>query len=327
MSVLWCGGEDIDFPNGSAILVSTAAAYYRSGWARCGISPLSGTTYMKSNLFPGGAVTSCWLSFRAYMSTLVANGRYVGLGLGGTNKWLCLGSASSSGKLALIAFDATTPSELATESGTSLVNAQVNRFDIQLSNYGGSSTVNVYMNGVLLINYSGSTSITGVGGFDSVFSYQNSGGAVWVINEVIVATDDTRLWPGLVTLAITGVGTTDDWTGTITNINGTTISDLNPVYTNTNTKDEEANVTDPPGAVYAVQAIKISARAAKSVSSTPTKIALGYKNGANVAVGSDIALTGSYVNYEQIDSVDPTTGLAWVTGDIAGLQIDVRSKA
>jgi hypothetical protein len=58
MAILWVGGEDIDFPNGAAPVVSTTSTTFRSGWARCSVGPNSSSNLMKSTVFPGGAITS-----------------------------------------------------------------------------------------------------------------------------------------------------------------------------------------------------------------------------------------------------------------------------
>ena len=63
MSILWCGGEDIDFPNGNAVSVTNNSGFWsRSGYTRCSLSSSGGIS--KSTYFPGGPVTSAWITFR-----------------------------------------------------------------------------------------------------------------------------------------------------------------------------------------------------------------------------------------------------------------------
>jgi hypothetical protein len=77
-------------------------------------------------------------------------------------------STTSATKTALYKWDGTTLTQLTTESGTSLPSSGLGVIDMQISNYGVSSTVNVYVNGVLVIAYSGSTAIAGIANLDCV---------------------------------------------------------------------------------------------------------------------------------------------------------------
>ena len=56
MAVIWCGGEDIDFPNG-VIQVVTNSNYFRSGFARCGLNSNTGAYTL-----PFAGQTSFWVS-------------------------------------------------------------------------------------------------------------------------------------------------------------------------------------------------------------------------------------------------------------------------
>ena len=205
--------------------------------------------------------------------------------------------------------------------------ASLTRCDLQVVNYGTSSTLNLYVNGGLYCSYTGNSAITGVTTLDSV-GIVCPGGTRMAVSELIVASTDTRNYPGLVTLAVNGAGTTDQWTGTYTNINGISFSDANPVSTNTVGQDEQFTVTGLPGSNTAVAAVKISARMAAGSGGATDKVQLGYNSSGTVGFGSGASktLTGSYQTYEQLDTVNPVSGVAFTPADIAGpLQIDLRS--
>lgn len=325
MSVLWCGGEDIDFSLGAAITVSTTGAEFRSGYARCAVYTNNDGVISKSSIFPGGAVTSAWLTARMFRSNNSIDQKQIGLGRSGTNSGLFIGTDSaSSTKFAICKYDGTTTTQLANESGTSFSHADIMRLDMQVVNYGATATVNLYINGVLLVTYSGDVTVSGMTDFDSIYTSRVTYGTRF--SEIIVANEDTRAFPGLLTMALTGDGTTTDWTGTFSTINGTTISDANPNYTNTNNLDQEFDVTNLPTGTFAIKAIKLAMRAAKAAG-TPTQIALGYNEGGTVTVEGDIALTTAYATYEQLDLLNPRTSAAWDSSIINALQIDARSKA
>jgi len=321
MAILACYGEDIDFIAPASVSVGTSSGAYRSAYARCSLSCFSGTRTLP---FAGGAITSAWLSAYVSFNTGLSNRKWLGLvsSASGNNSGIWIGVGSSTSKLALFKFDGTTLTTLASEAGNSL--GGLSKIDVQLVNYGSSSLVNVFVNGALVIAYSGSTAISGVSNLDCVGmagdSTSNQG-----MSEIIVADEDTRSF-SLLTMAPTGAGTTDQWTGAVTTINGTSFSDANPNFTNTTGQDQQANITDPPTGIFGVKAVKIAARAAPSVGSTPTKIKLGYNSGGTVAVGVAQTLTNSFATYEQLDATNPVTGTAWSFSDLAALQVDIKSS-
>lgn len=337
MAVLWCGGEDIDFSlGGSTPVVSTVTTNFRSTFARCAVGPGTAVagTIIRSNPFPGGAVTSCWVSLRYIwtLSTAVANANLMfGLTAQGQTKGLYVGGSTANNTvLALSKYNGTTVTQLATEAGASLNNgtASVNRIDIQVINYGVSATVNVYVSGGLQISFTGDISETGLTGFDTLISISSSQGVTvygWLISEAMVADEDLRSWPGLQTLALTGAGTTDQWTGTYSDINGTTFSDAFPIYTNTSAQDEQFNVTDLVAGVYSIKAVRIAARSTRSSGSTPTKIAFGYNSGGTVAVGPAQTASTGYTTLEELDSLNPVTGLPFQQSQMNSLQLNARS--
>lgn len=330
MSILWVGGEDLDFLAAPAVSVSTSTSLFRTAYARCCVYESSMNNTAMSVPFPGGPLTSAWLSARITGQNNWGNSGYpairsIGLGRSGTANGLFIGTHASIGnKLALSKFNGTTTTQLATEGGTSIAPTTTYLLCVQVMNFGAAATVNVYLNGVLVITYTGDVTVSGMSDFDCVLLCRTDGGNLYT-SEIVVADEDPRGFPGVATLALTGAGATDAWTGVFSTINGTSISDTTPNYTATPDLDQQFNVSDPPAGLYTVKAVRIAARAAKNGS--PTKIALGYNSGGSVAVGADKALTNVYATYEQIDQVNPITGLAFTLAELTPLQVDVRSRA
>lgn len=347
--VLGCWGEDIDFqgPGGvtpnvqTTVSSGTYSECFRSAYARCAL--FNGTTgnMIKSNPMPGGPVTSCWLSFQgsiASESILLGNSNVqlsVGLGQSGTNSGLFIGTSfSKSGQYAICIYDGSNTTQLATEVGTS-ENGGLHRFDLELVNYGPSSTVNLYVDGILMIGYSGSTSISGVTGFDAVFIAGHSNGGLgqplaWMASEVIVANGDTRSFPGLVSLYLTGQGTTNEWNNNVySNINGVSLSESNPAYVDVSNQDQQYQTSSFPSGSFSVAARKITVMAAASSDSTPTHLTLGYNNGIvgfGSSPGSQLLTTG-YQPYEELDLVNPITGNPFTQAEVSALQLNIRSLA
>lgn len=325
MSILWCGGEDVDFPNGGfTITVGTSTSNYRTGYARCTV--LCNTAVARSNNFPGGAVTSCWFSCRMVSTS---NTSQINCGLtkdSSSQSGLYVGTGSVGGKLVLYKYDGTTKTALATDSGTSIVSGGgIYRIDMQVINYGVSATVNVYVNFILILTFTGDVTVTGVTSLSAAGIWGPSVG----MSEFIVSDLDTRSLQGLVTLALTGAGTVNAWTNpTFSNINGTTLSDASPTNSNTNGQDNQYNVTDLPAGAYDVKAVKTAIRAA--VSSTPavTKIKMGYDSGGTIGFGTGASKTPAtaYGTFEQLDAINPVTSSQWLQSQMNALQLTFRSE-
>lgn len=330
MSILWCGGEDIDFPIGGITLTPNTAntTRFRPTYSRCSLNNTSSTLAARSNAFPGGAVTSAWITFQQYNNGGGVNLKGIAFGLSGTQKSLGVGlSTASNTRLSLFKWDGTTRTQLAAESGNSIPSGTLVRIDMQVINYGATATVNVYVNGALVINFTGDVTLSGMTNFDCVTLLEDNTVSMYV-SEIIVSDLDTRSLQGLATLALTGAGTTNSWTNpTFTNINAAAFVDTTPTNSNTAAQDNEYNVTDLPTGTFSVLAVKETIRAAVSSTPTATQIKMGYKNGASIAFGTGATKTpaAAYGSLEQMDATDPTTGNAWLQADMNALQVDFQS--
>jgi len=333
MNIYFAGGEDISFPSFGSYNVSTTSGKFRSGWARCGLAAAPNTAIggAHTSIFGAGAQTSAWLSFHMVLdNTLNAPQMFVALGLSGTNNALGIGSdTSNSAKVALFKYDGTTRTQLAAETGTTWTVNGAFKVDMQVVSYGATATVNVYVNGVLTVTFSGDVTVSGMTNFDSVYLLPNPFNDVSpVYSEIFVTDADTRGFLGLQTEALTGAGTTNNFTNnTYTNINGISFSDANPTYTNTVAQDQEYTLTAPTPTSYSVSGVVITARMAASSGSTPTQIKLGYNSGGTKGFGTGAAktLTTGYQTYTQIDTVNPVTGVAFTQSELAALQLDLQS--
>jgi len=325
MAILWCGGEDIDFPNGSAVSITTTGTYFRSAYSRCAICANSEGTTSKSKPFSGGAVTSAWLSSQIYH---VSPGYDVtcgiGLGLSTLNSGLFFG-ATKGGYATIYKRNDVTETLLATSS--SLVfgaDTTVKKVDFHVSGYGATATVNVYIAGVLAVTYTGDVTVTGMTNFDSVYISRQHNLGIFQCSEIAVSSTDTRNMIGLKTLAPTADGTTTDWTGDYSAVDEITISDADVDYSDTNAQDQEFAISDLPAGTFTIPACKIAVRTTKSEDASIGNIALGWLSGT-VAVGSNQALTTAWATYEELDTVNPVTSNPWLQSEMNDLQINLRS--
>jgi hypothetical protein len=334
MQIYWAGGEDLDFPYIGNAGPNTGAGVIRSGWSREAITPAqNNSAFARSAPFNAGPQTSAWLTF--YWTTggqgMGASQMMIGFGQSSSGRGFGLSSDSTSTKITLARFDGTTRTQLAVETATSMPIASGHaRYDMQVTNFGVTATVNIYCNYALILNAVVDLTQAGMtSNFDcvTIFAYTTNNSAP-SYTEIVVADSDTRQIQGLQTLALTGSGTTNNWSNnTFSNINQTTMTDTTPTSVNTTAQDQQYNITDGLLAAYSVIGIVISARVAKTAASVPTQIKLGYNSGGSVAFGTGAAKTPGFgfAPVMQIDMVNPVTGVAFLQSEINALQLDLQS--
>ena len=326
MTILWAGGEDTDFPTNTFPL-NASAGNFRSGYARTAIQASTGSAgvYAKGVPFSGGAVTSAWITGRV-SSTAFSSGRPLfGLGLSGTDKALLVGIGSAANKVGIYRIDGATATAIATETSSSLQNSQINRIDMQVINYGASATVNVYVAGVLALTFTGNVATTGMTNFDSVFLGNPTAGTYYY-SEFIVADEDTRTM-NLVTLAPNAAGDANAWTGTYADVDETTISDADALYTDTVGQDAQIALSNLPAGYWACKAVKLAARCSKSSGAVAGSVGLGIKSGGTINSETPAAQATAWATRERLLLVNPVTGVAFTQTELDALQLNFRSAA
>lgn len=321
MAILHAIGEDLDFPTLATATVVTTAGRFRSGYARCAIQPTLSTAAVKSSVFPGGGVTSCWIAAQVFHNSITTARMVLGLGKLGTDAALYVATSSSSTtKLALYKSNGTTDTSLATESGSSFGASALHRIDMHVTSHGATASVDVYLNASLVITGTFDTTVTGLSDFDSVFLRAPASN----VSEIIVADEDTRSF-SLATLAPNGVGAVNAWTGTWADVDETTTNDADLLTTNTVALDSTLTLTDPPSGSFSVKAVRISARAQKASGATAGSVALGVVTNGSTDAGGDQALTTAWAAYERVMATNPVTSAAWSLTELTPLQINLRS--
>lgn len=322
-AVLWAGGEDIDFPNGSAC---NNGADFRTGYARYSIYPCNVGSHVTTNAFVGGAVTSLWISARvANFNVTSASVRHLGIGKFGTLNSLFLGASAASGtRYALFKYDGTTATQLAAEAGNSLINSMT-KIDMQIINYGTAATVNVYLNGSNspMITYTGDVTAGGNTSLDTVLLYRPGTSVFFSTSEIIVADSDTRRM-SLVTLAPNAAGDANTWTGAFSDVNETTINDATLISSTTAGDNFQANLTNLPAGSFAVQAVKVAARASKSTTGIAS-IAPGVKTNTTISVPAASPLSTAFQTVETLYNINPVTVAPWSMTEINSLQTNIQS--
>jgi len=320
-TVLWAGSEDMDFPVGASISMDTGT--YRAGYQRATMLVASNSSAY-SNPFPGGSVTSVWVSAQIVICCGTGE-RVFGLAKSGTSGSLVIGVDSNNpNKLGLYTFDGNNQTEIASETGNSISGNTMFKVDMQVINYGASATVNVYTKGssTPAITYTGNVAVGGATSLDQVvlFGYNN-----WVRqSEIIVANTDTR-GLSLVTLSPNAAGDTNQWTNTYTNVASVSINDAINVYDNTSGDLFEAKFNSLPSGSFSIPAVIVATRSAQSGTGGLTSLSVGVKTNGSVSSPAAVSLLPAFNLVSTLYSTNPVTTSAWTVSDINALQICLKS--
>jgi hypothetical protein len=325
------GAEDIDFQGPGSNPPSYAPGTIgssRSGWARSNTAALSfpAGSPSKSNPFTG--TLTGWLSFRCYA---YGNGMAVSFGRSGTNCGFGV-QTNGSNQTQLVKYNGSSVTVLATDttSGLTIGGGLFWPVWIDVQDFGSEATVLVYIQNTLVISGTFDLTQTGMTDyFDSVFGGGGGGGEMWC-SEIFATIEDPRSYPGLKTDLATATGTVSQWSGNVpANITLQTYSEAAPEYDSVNEQEQDYTLTAPPAGPLSVVARKRVAFATVSEGSPVSRFALGWRNGSHgVGYGSGAVKTpvaGVWATYEQIDNIDPTTGVAFAFGDMSGIQSAIEA--
>ena len=205
----------------------------------------------------------------------------------------------------------------------------IGQMDIYL-NYAVSGEVSLYWNGTRVAHYTGDVTTDSRTAVNQLMLESGSSNSLqydsW--SEIIVATTDTTAM-NLMSLSPVANGATTAWTGT--NIcssiwAATNYNDASYGSSNTNNQTQECTVTDTvPAGTYTVLGVGIGARALVGASG-PQHIEFVTRLSSTDYLSSDYAPTGVLSNCCQyFQTVNPATSSAWLTSDIPGIQLGLKS--
>jgi len=324
MSILWCGGEDIDFPLGAPVSTTVDTGYYTIALSRCAISRTLDTSgWCLSSVFTKEA--NPWVHVvRGGLQTCSSNVSLFAIIHSATGRGFRIGvSPTIAGKLTILSYDGTTITTLAAETGVSLASGK-QTLDLKISNYGSSGTVDLYCNGAIVATYTGNISITGVDGFDQVgiIGYVHPANYSAAFSQIIIADEDTRLMT-LKSLIPNADGDLNEWTGVYSNIDEETLSDADTVYTNIADETFLCNLSGMPTGNFICKGVKITSRATDGVGGLG--IQLGIKTNSTVSLGDSVTLDVIWQTYESLYQQNPVTFNRFTPTDIEALQFAVKS--
>ncbi len=333
MNVYFAGGEDVDF-----IVVGSSGwigADVRSGWARGSINFYAdGTTTWPpssyiSNPASFGARSSLWLHSQLDLGLpTTANCILAALAdSGGVGRILVRGTGTN-GQLKISTRNAAgTITDLVT--ATTNFAAMLQSFDLFV-NYSTSGQVQLYMNGALIADTGAGVNVTTDSATSLSYFYlsnhSSSQNTYW--SEVIVADSDTRS-AGLCLLNTSSAGNAQTWSGTASNVNQAQINDAYYISAASAGLIEEFTAAALPVGTFSVAGLAMSSRAMVGVSGPQHVEFVVRTGGADYTVGLWSPPVGAFANTQFNLPLNPATGLAWTTADLAaaGFNYGVESAA
>lgn len=329
MSFYFIGGEDLDFGKIGAVSVNTAStAARRTANARCAL--LVGSNGANTDGWQAAftaAQTSFWWTGRLYFGSLTgsgAGGNLIAFLDGTVRRLLILNDGSNHLRISK-QNAAGTLTTLATSSNTVVTSTQY-KVDVNVTSYGASATVDVYVDNVLWVTYTGDVttdSSTSLSGF--VIGYCGGAGqAFW--SEIFCGSDDTRT-QALITLPPAANGNTFAWSNSYASLDETTVDDADLCTSSAANDVAETTITSSGiTGTPAIKAVCVAARAQKG-GTGPQNIQMAVRTGGNDYFSSNIALPAAFNRVANIFATNPATSGVWAYTDLtaAGFNIGIKS--
>jgi hypothetical protein len=268
-----------------------------------------------------GNLSSFWVHFQdgTGITTTGANCNFVSLADSGGVGRLFLRGTGAAEQLKLSTRNAAgTYVDLVTSATGLWAPSVVFSFDMQVS-YSATGFVNLYINGVLVLTYSGNVTTDSATSLSYLYlaSPQVAGGNT--MSEVIVADSDTRAM-GLWLLNSSVAGNAQTFSGTGSNVNKSVINDLLYISAASAGLIEQFKTGGLalPGGTYTVATVKMSSRALVGTSG-PQNLEYVTRVGSTDYVGGSWGPpVGSFgndlANYMQ--PTNPATSAPWATSDL-----------
>lgn len=325
-NLYFVGGEDIDFTTIGGPTIETTS-FYRTAFARCSLHIASNAQFfLAHNAMNGGTGLSSWWFTARVSAQSNAGGPLVAFNDTSDRNRLYLNVNSSSNLLLFKKTIAGVATQLAT--GTVALNttlpAAPQKLDIQVSSYGAAGTVNVYIDGVLALTFTGDITTDAATVLNGFVLGASLSRAYW--SEVIVADTDTRSM-SLATLAPVANGNADTFdVGGVSNVSEVVNDDATVNASGTNGQIQQYTVEALPSGTFGVVAVAVSARAECGLTG-PVHLELGVRTGSSDFWSSNFNLTTAMAGYQNIWTTNPDTTANWTTADLANAGFNIGLKS
>jgi hypothetical protein len=327
-TILSACSEDISCIFQGTVSVDATSGHFDSSYARLSLKPTASAAAVpppnriQTNTF-SAASADFWVSATYFNTgaTAGSNAVWVEFSDAGTQRLLIRGTGTNQTyKLTKrTGGGSPTNTDLATATGTICAATTRCKLDIHVV-YSSSGSVNVYNNGTLILSYSGDVTTDSATTLNQVdfAAEDNVNNSSW--SEIIVSDSDTRSMR-MVTCAPSAAGLpSSSWTGTASNINANTASDVTFNYTTTSNdfSNWQSGCTIPTSGTTSVIDVRSYGRLAIGASGPQNarfsfnESSTSYDNGADLS-----GITTSFTNLKyDWGATSPATSAAWTPSEL-----------
>lgn len=331
MTVLFVAGERGDGLLDKGLTAAITSSHYRSGFAR---TALGLTATLDSTLRTPVLATSSVMGCRFYLFT---TGFAVSDEDMTKNEFLRFYPNNSTTTCAFaIATNAQNGLEVRTQTSFQIKAASQAGYTVPantllkvdcIAHMAQQGYVRVYIDDVLVVDWTGDTRHTGATGYNSV-EWTSTGSTLTAISEIAICNTDTRDIAAVSLMPPQAVGRAQGWAGSdVSRVNKTNLNDATSIGTNTTPlvsytlPDVYSGEIQNP-AILAMVATARSLRGDPSRGS-PQKLRLGlYDTDFNPIVQEKV-LAMRWDNFQAVFPTNPVTGGVWSVEELVDLEVAV----
>jgi hypothetical protein len=324
MTVVFVGGEITSFtPYDSR--VGEVGTGYDTAWARCAMRAIDDLAYFDTPIW--GPLTSAWTHMDLILSILsaaVAGFRDVAVWYDGGGAARCALQFEMSTSRVQLTYDGAV---VAGPVVLALTSRQILDFDFKVNSAAGHLKMYVAGSGPALLD-SGDINLSGVASLGRLrFTGTTVGGfsCSTLPSQVIIASASTLGWK-LATFVPTADGAGTAWTGTYADVDEIIYDDGNFISTLVANDIETFALTGPSLGGSAVRAVAVTTRVRHN-DTGPQSLQLALRKSGTNYFSATKTLGIAFTPEIGIWETDPSTGVAWVPGDVAGLEAGVKAIA
>lgn len=273
-----------------------------------------------------GTTTSLSLGMAVYFANGIDSNR--GIEFCNTGFGVQCGVGFNSNQSAYIYSGAGGTTYAVTSAGVIPVNSW-NYWEVELVVHSSAGTMNLYMNGSLLLSLTGLNTAAAGGGIGYLqFYIPISTASSWVriIDDIYVTDSATKLGESRIETLRPASDNTAAWTpssgaNNYSRVNETTV-DGDTSYVQTATIGAQdlytiGSLSSTPASIWSVNVVSF----AEKTDATTRLLYNTVKSGSTSSDGSSVNLSASYTRYDRVLSTDPATSAAWTASGVNNLLI------
>lgn len=322
MTIYFAGNQITDFIANVNASEITTAGYFDSSWVSNAINHNNrGNPPLLSPVF--GSLTEFWGHFEQRCGNQDANVPfYILYDDTGANK-IRLMTSGNSATVYIQTWNGTAWVTQATSASAASINA-LHQVDCHVTIDGASSLVEIYINKVLAVAWTGTLS----GNIGQIGHINTDNGAAYGFSQSIVADEPTLWFKYRLTLPTANSATNTAFTGDYTAVDEAILSDADFITSGTANQVETYTAAARAFTGYTVKAVILNYRALRDTTG-PQNIQGALRIGGTNYFTANRSLTLAYSNFREYYPTNPATGIDWTPGGAgdATLEFGVKSIA